>query len=53
MVPELVGDGRRHHLSRGHWEVLTLEASNEKLLAASTIQRELFERTLLSKLEPV
>lgn len=52
MVPELVEEDGCHRLSRGHWEVLTLEASNEKLLAASTIQRETFERTLLSKLEP-
>ena len=53
LVPELVVDGRRRRLSRWHWEVLTLEASTEKLLSASTIQREAFERTLLSKLKPI
>lgn len=53
LVPELVEDDGQHRLSRGHWEVLTLEASTEKLLAASTIRREEFERTLLSKLKPL
>ena len=53
LVPELVVDGGHHRLSRWHWEVLTLEASTEKLLAASPIQREAFERTLLSKLKPI
>ncbi len=53
LVPELVLDGIRRRLSRWHWEVLTLEASTEKLLAASTIRREAFERTLMSKLKPI
>ena len=53
LVPELVVDGEYVRLSRWHWEVLTLEASTEKLLAASTIRREDFERTLLSKLKPI
>ena len=53
LVPELVGNGGQQRLSRGHWEVLTLEDSTEKLLAASTIRREVFERTLLSKLKPI
>ena len=30
----------------GHWEVLTLEDTNDKLLAAETIRREVFEREL-------
>ena len=53
LVPEIVGDGGPYHLSRGHWEVLTLEASTEKLLSASTIRREAFEQFLLSKLKPI
>ena len=53
LVPELAVDGGRHRLTRGHWEVLTLEASIEKLLAASTIRREVFEQALVSKLKPV
>ncbi len=53
LVPELVRDGGQHRLSRWHWEVLTLEASSDKLLAASTIRREVFEQTLLSKLKPI
>lgn len=53
LVPELVSDGGQHCLSRWHWEVLTLEASIDKLLAASTIRREEFERTLVSKLHPI
>ena len=53
LVPEIVTDGGQQRLSRWHWEVLTLEASTEKLLAASTIRREEFERTLWSKLKPI
>lgn len=53
LVPELVHDAEgRYRLSRGHWEVLTLEDTNEKLLAAETIRREAFERDLRNKLEP-
>lgn len=53
LVPELVHDAQgSYRLSRGHWEVLTLEDTNEKLLAAETIRREAFERDLRSKLEP-
>ena len=39
-------------LEQGHWEVLTLESSSEKLLAAKTIQRHDFETILRSKLAP-
>ena len=52
LVPELTDDGLGgFRLDRGHWEVLTLEASNEKLLAARTISRSSFEESLLEKLE--
>ena len=50
MVPQLDSD---HHLVRWHWEVLTLEESSEKLLAASTIRRAGFEQTLRDKLQPL
>ena len=40
-------------LERGHWEVLTLEDSSEKLLAARTIQRSDFESILRAKLVPL
>ncbi len=49
MVPELA-DG---HLTRWHWEVLTLEASNDKLLAAETSTRQEFEDALRAKLHPI
>ena len=52
LVPELVPDGARNRLVRGHWEVLTLEQSGEKLLAARTVRREAFEQTLRAKLRP-
>jgi hypothetical protein len=42
-----------HALSRGHWEVLTLEDSSRKLLAARTISRGAFEQTLRNKLVPL
>lgn len=50
LVPELAPDGERNRLVRGHWEVLTLEQSGEKLLAARTVRRESFEQTLRAKL---
>ena len=51
MAPELREDAAgRFVLRRGHWEVLTLEDSGKKLLAARTIKREEFERTLRGKL---
>ena len=49
LVPE-VQEGR---LIRGHWEVLTLEASEVKLLAAEDITRADFERVLREKLSPL
>ena len=39
-----------YRLERGHWEVLTLEDSSEKLLAARTMQRSEFEAVLRNKL---
>lgn len=47
LVPELC-DGQ---LTRSHWEVLTLEASSEKLLAAEAVSRVDFERILHQKLQ--
>ena len=49
MVPEAV-DGR---LRRHHWEVLTLEDSNAKLLAAAPIPRTDFEQQLRDRLHPL
>lgn len=54
LVPRLVPDEKgRHRLTRGHWEVLTLEDSSDKLLAADTISRNDFETTLRGKLRPI
>lgn len=54
LVPRLVPDEKgRHRLTRGHWEVLTLEDSSDKLLAADTISRNDFETTLRGKLQPI
>ena len=55
LVPELARDDSdgSYRLVRGHWEVLTLEASSDKLLAARTVRREAFEQTLRAKLEPL
>ena len=50
LVPELRDDGQLH---RAHWEVLTLEASGDKLLAARTVNRGDFERVLREKLRPI
>ena len=52
LVPELswFGEAQTFGLSRGHWEVLTLEASSDKLLAARTISRDGFEIALRDKL---
>ena len=52
LVPELKREGPGgFELTRGHWEVLTLDASSDKLLAAKTIKREAFEDTLRAKLK--
>lgn len=49
LVPEL----RDGQLVRGHWEVLTLESSSERLLAADAVTRVDFEGVLLQKLQPL
>ena len=49
LVPELE-DGK---LVRGHWEVLTLEDSADKLLAADAVARTDFEQALREKLSPL
>lgn len=52
LISELVQtEGGYLQLSRGHWEVLTLEATHQKLLAATTIRREDFETELRAKLQ--
>ena len=54
MVVDLSLDATgNHRLRRGHWEVLTLEASSDKLLAAETVQQEVFLDALRSKLGPI
>lgn len=51
LVPRLTLDSAgMYRLEKDHWEVLTLEASTEKLLAARGIQRSEFESMLRSKL---
>ena len=47
LIPEL-RDGK---LIRRHWEVLTLEVSCEKLLAAKPVSRRKFEQVLRKKLQ--
>ena len=55
LVPEMSWDGEdgNFRLTRGHWEVLTLENSTDKLLAATTISRDTFETALRDKLLPL
>jgi len=54
LVPELrSGADGSLELVRGHWEVLTLEQSRTKLLAAETISRSDFEASLKQKLRPL
>ena len=53
LVPEIVRTDAGFALARGHWEVLTLEASGEKLLAAETVKREAFEEALRARLRPL
>ena len=54
LVPSIApNDDGKLALMRGHWEVLTLEESRNKLLAARTIQRNEFENHLRSRLTPL
>ena len=54
LVPELVSDkAGGYTLRRGHWEVLTLEETNAKLLAAAPVQRSSFEEELRKRLQPM
>ena len=54
MVPQMIEDDEgRYVLSRGHWEVLTLEASNSKLRASKTMGLDEFELTLRKKLTSI
>ena len=54
LVPEIsLDESGGYQLSRGHWEVLTLEDSVAKLLAAETVQHDAFVETLRRKLEPL
>lgn len=53
LVPELAERDGRLRLVRGHWEVLTLEQSSQKLLSADTVSRSEFESTMLSRLTPL
>lgn len=52
LVPELTWDSNADsfRLARGHWEVLTLEDSANKLLAARTVVRDSFETALRERL---
>ena len=49
LVPEV---SAKYKLQRWHWETLSLDASTEKLLAARTVNRTEFEKTLRAKLLP-
>ena len=54
LVPAISpNDDGKLTLVREHWEVLTLEGSRNKLLAARTIQRNEFENNLRSRLIPL
>ena len=44
------GIDERHHLQECHWEVLSLEASCDKLLSAETVKRGEFEDALRAKM---
>ena len=50
LVPEV---STRYQLIESHWEVLSLEDSSEKLLAAETVKRGEFEEILRNKLRPL
>ena len=50
LVPQISDEYR---LETSHWEVLSLEDSSEKLLAAKTVKRVEFEEALRAKLQPI
>ena len=50
LVPAINADGR---LARGHWEMLSLDESSQKLLAAETVRRIDFKQALQSRLQPL
>lgn len=50
LVPRITDD---YQLAAHHWEVLSLEASCDKLLSAETVRRQEFERVLREKLRPI
>lgn len=50
LVPEINED---YQLKQRHWEVLSLEASSDKLLAAETVKRLEFEQALRDRLRPL
>ena len=47
------GDPTVGRLTRGHWEVMTLEASSDRLLAAETVPQQAFLDLLRQKLRPI
>ena len=50
LIPRISDDYR---LVEDHWEVLSLEASSEKLLSADMIKRQEFESALRTKLQRI
>ena len=50
LVPQI---SDKYQLEALHWEVLPLEDSSDKLLAAKTIKRGEFEEALRAKLQPL
>ena len=44
------GINEKYELRECHWEILSLEESNDKLLSAKTVKRHEFEQSLKSKL---
>ena len=50
LVPRVTDD---YLLARHHWEVLSLEASCDKLLSAETVKRQEFEDVLRTKLKHI
>lgn len=50
LIPRISDD---YQLAEYHWEVLSLEASSEKLLSADMIKRQEFENVLRTKLQRI